>query len=142
MFPLPYRVNLTDLIFLKRIIHWLPVLFLPMLIFLNMMNSQSDKTGILDVLEITFLQPKHGGQPLTDFLISFSGFYLLLVVSLQLSWEKQNLSKLLILPLPEIHKNLLEEMRNFKKYIIHKSCLQLDNFFILIVTNTLNSHVF
>ena len=42
-----------------------------MLIFLNMMNSQSDKTGILDVLEITFLQPKHGGQPLTDFLNIF-----------------------------------------------------------------------
>ena len=42
-----------------------------MLIFLNMMNSQSDKTGILDVLEITFLQPKYGGQPLTDFLNIF-----------------------------------------------------------------------
>ena len=55
------RVNLQGHVFLKRINHWLLVLFFRMLIFLNMMNSQSDKAGISDILEI-FSVLNHGEQ--------------------------------------------------------------------------------
>ena len=52
MFHTPCTVNLQDCIFLMRINHWLLVLFSPMLIFLEMMYSQCDERGILDILGV------------------------------------------------------------------------------------------
>ena len=78
--PTPYQVNLQHCIFLNGINHWLFVFFLPMLIFLKVMHSQNDETGILEVLEIKFSsKPNHGGQILRKFFKTLS-------VDFTLSW--------------------------------------------------------
>ena len=51
-------MKLQGRIFLSEINHWLFMHLFPMLIFFNMISSQSDETGILDVLEIEFFEKK------------------------------------------------------------------------------------
>ena len=79
MFPPPYRANLQDSIFLKRINHSLLMFFSPTLIFFKMTYSQSDETGILEIKVSFTAQPWWADFRI--FMKFFCGFYTFVVVS-------------------------------------------------------------
>ena len=68
--------------------------FLSYVYFLKMMYSQSDETGVLEVLKIIFiLLHNHGGQFFTElFENSFHGFYTWAMTCMKLSCKQDKTS--------------------------------------------------
>ena len=86
---------------MKQTNYYLTGLFLHMLIFLETMYSQSNQTGILDVLEIKNFAAQPWWVVLKDFFLILSILHLgggITVTFLRKEKKKQKMSKFLLLP--------------------------------------------
>ena len=129
-------VNLQDPVFLKRIDHWLLVIFFPILIFLKMMNSQSDETGISDTLDFFFFFFFFCcSTMLRNF---FKNFFKILCVGIWISWENKK-NKVIYISTSTTTRDTSEPLWKWeilKSTEYHKRCVQLDNLFRLIAINS------
>ena len=138
-FPPPCRVNLHGRIFLKRIKHWLVVLFLPMLIFFeNDVFSEWRKRYFRRSKNQTFRCPNF--LKLFLWILHFGGG---IIVNFFRKGKKRK--SYLNFSLYHYHRFSRISERKWeivKSVVYHKSGVQLGSLFRPIVTNTSNSYQF